>query len=72
MMEQAFYLLDEEELMKIGDLCECLGLAVEKIIRGRRLIREYDPDHPAVDGYKRMINDVLVDEGGVESLTSLF
>jgi len=60
--EQTFYLLNEDELMKINDLCECLGLAVDKIIRGRRLIREADPFHPAVSGYDKMIHEVMIEE----------
>jgi len=71
MNEQTFYLLNEDELMKIGDLCECLGLAVDKIIRGRRLTRDFDPFHPAVGGYDKMIHDVLVSEDG-DGQSSLF
>ena len=38
MTEQTFYILNEDELMKINDLCECLGIAIDKIIRGRQLV----------------------------------
>lgn len=62
MNEETFYMLNDDELLKISELCECLGLAVEKIIRGRRIIRENNPFHPAVRGYERMTEEALLDE----------
>jgi hypothetical protein len=59
MKDETYYLLTESELMKIQDLCESLGLAIDKIIRGRQLIREPASCHPAVQGYEQMIDGEL-------------
>ena len=72
MNKQTFYILAEEELMQIGDLCESLGLAVDKIIRGRRLIREYSPEHYAVQGYRQMIHDTMIAEDKDYDPTTIF
>jgi len=62
MRDQTFYMLDNDELTRIYDLCEGLSLAVGKIIRGRRLIRDYNPPHPAIEGFDHMVKDILLDK----------
>jgi hypothetical protein len=72
MIEQNLYVLDDDELMAIDDLCEGLSLAINKIIRRRRLVRENYTPHPAVTGYQDLVRQALFDEDGDDGLTRLF
>lgn len=58
-MENNHYLLSDTEVMQIQDLCECLTLAIDKIIRRKQILHFGEPTHGAVDGYKFMIDQIL-------------
>jgi hypothetical protein len=53
------YLLTEDDFFKIVDLSSSLGLAIEKIILNSRLPKLYDWKHPAIEGYKKLIEEEL-------------
>lgn len=73
MTGQSFYLLDEEELMKITDLCDGLNLAIEKTIRSRRLLREFPTIPSAVSGFQQMLDEADVEAEDLNShLSKIF
>jgi len=58
-MENNHFLLSDIEVTQIQDLCECLTLAIDKIIRRKQILHFGEPIHGAVDGYKFMIDQIL-------------
>lgn len=72
MKNSNLYVLDDAELLAIGDLCEGLGIAIDRIIRRRRLIREVQQTHPAIDGYQELVQATLFDDDEEDALMRLF
>lgn len=53
------YMLTEDDLEKIIDLSNSLGMALEKIIHNRKLPRFFDWTHPSIIDYEDMIEEEL-------------
>jgi len=60
MDDHDFFILDEDAQLKINDLVECLGLAIEKIVLSNRMIKANGCDHPAIRGFERMAEEAVV------------
>jgi len=72
MSDQDFFVLDEDGLLKISDLIECLGLAIEKIVASNRLIKGRNFDHPAINGFRRMAEESVELVSKEADLTDIF
>lgn len=64
-MDESHYLLNDEQFMKIEDLCEGLSLAINKIIRSSKFNTIRVWQHPAISGFEEMIASELSDGKGI-------
>jgi hypothetical protein len=53
------YLLNEHDIYEIGELCDCLALALEKLTRSRKIYTENGQQHPAVTGFKKYAASIV-------------
>ena len=72
MRKERCYLLTEDDFLKIVDLSNSLGLAIEKVILNSELPKAFDWKHPAIEGYEKLIEDELNREGPIPNLDQLF